>query len=262
MAVTDILPAPPENSYLRGQDALHRYVICDASASAPVAWTNLSYVQSVVVGDVTYGVEYDIRHHGAGDKTHVKREPMWPVTINVLNGKKAEVLAALQNITWSSASVALPYHVSNDTPDCIIESIFREADYTHRFSQVIQDLIIDDTSQGIPMEYEDGVITGHTYYPPFYVYAGYEAVYDVWDATPTTLTYTLSCSTPASMVTATDHNWWELDNAAFVKLWDNSADGFYRYTTGVAISGGTLTVTGATPSATDKVYTLYVKATS
>lgn len=256
------LAAPAENTYLRGQNVIHRYVQCEATAAAPVVWSNIKWIQSVVVGDPTYE-ETDVFMQGSKEKTKLRRNPVWPVTINVLNGKKAQVISDLLGYAWGSTNYVVPSNMSNDNPDVILESIFREEDNTtHVFSQVVQDLILDDSGMDIPMDYADGVINGHTYFPPFYVYTGYEAVYDVWDATPTTNTYTTS-ATPATAVVASSHDFWDYNNAAFIKQKDNSEGETVgnRLTSGAAIAGQTLTVT-ASPLATDKVYALYVKVSA
>jgi hypothetical protein len=156
-----------------------------------------------------------------------------------------------------------PFHATKDEPQIILESIFRRRDNeTHVFSRVLQDLILDSKGHDNPMEYADDVINLHTYYPPFYVYAGYEAVLDVWAATPSTNTYTLS-STPATILTASSHDFWEFDNAAFIKNKDDSAGDSVgvRLTSGVSISGVTMTFTAGTPATSDVISCLYVTAT-
>ena len=263
MAVTDWLSAPAESTHLRGQDVLHRFVRSEAGDSQPVTWTNQDSIQSVTVGEPTYGYEVDVLQQGSHDKTRIRRQPQWPVTINVLNGKYLDVLAAFRGVTLGAGNYVIqPMNSSDDIPDIILESIYREVDGTHVFSVLIQDLILDDGGFDMPMDYSDGVIKGHTYHPPFMIDAGFEAVLDVWDATASTNTYTLS-STPATLLTSTSHNWFDFDNVVFIKNKDHSAGDTHgrRYDTGVSVSTVTMTWTTNTPAATDVVSCLYVTAT-
>jgi len=263
MAVNDILARPDEDAYVRGEDSLFRMVRCEATVAAPVVPTNMENITSIVVGDPTYRIEYDAIHKGSDDIRKIRRKPAWPVTINVFKGKFDDVLATLRGVTFGTTDVAMPLHASNDLPECIFECVYRDKDLSHVLSYVIQDFILDDTGIDDPLDYSDAVIKGHTYYPPFLVYTGYECVYDRFDATPSTPDYSLS-ATAATMLTASNHNLWDFDDAAFIKVKDHSAGDEVgnRRRTGVAVtSGTTLAFTTGIPAATDEVSTLYVKAT-
>ena len=257
---TTQLAAPGVDDIILGQHAIHEYVRVESSAAAPVSWSNLKYVQSISVGEPSYDFETTLFQQGSKDRRVKKVGPSWQITINVLNGKVGEVLAALRGETWGSSNVGIPLNSSNDEPQIHLVSVFRKDDNTtHVFSRVIQDIILDDSPLETQMQVSDGVINAHTYYPPFLVYSGYDAVYDIYDATPSTNTYTLS-STPATILTASNYNQWDFDNAAHIKLKDDS-DGQTtgnRMTSGVSISGVTMTWTANTPAASDKVYCLYV----
>lgn len=259
---TTQLAPPSVDDVVLGQHAIHEYVRVEASALAPVVWSNMKYVQSINIGEPTYDFETPLFHMGSKDKRVKKVGPTWQVTINVLNGKVGETLAALRGESWGSSNVGIPLNSSNDEPQVHLVTIFRKQDNTtHVFSRVIQDLILDDSPFDVSMQVSDSVINGHTYYPPFLVYTGYDVIYDVWDATPSTPTYTLS-STPGSLITASNYNQWDFDNAAHIKLKDNSDSQTMgnRMTTGVSISGVTMTWTANTPASGDKVYCLYVAA--
>jgi len=259
---TDQLAAPLINDEVRGRECLHRYVRSDADAAVHAAWTNLKWVQSVTVSEPTYETERTVLHQGSKDKTVKRYNPRWDITINVLSGKMPDVIAAFRGATWGATNTGVPLQASNDDPQVHIESIFRgEDNETVVFSRVIQDFILDSMGHDNPMDVADGVIRGHSYYPPFMVYTGYEAQMDVWDATPTTVTYTLS-DTPATITTASSHDQWEFDNCAFIKNKDNSESDTTggRLVTGVSISGVTMTFTTGTPAASDKISCLYVKA--
>jgi len=267
MAITDQLGAPPTNAHLMGRYALHRFVRCEATAAAAtaVAWTNMSYIVAVDVGEPTWDYEVDVYQQGAGDnKTHIRRGPRWDGTITVLAGKIGTVLAQFKGATWTTAGAAvMSLRMDDDDPEIIIESVMRDADNTdHLFTRVIQDIIIDDMGDSSPLDYSDKVIPFHTYHEPFLLCADAQMVYHVYNATPGTATYTQSSGTPLTLVTATSHDDWHYDNMVFCKVKDNSAGDTIgkRVTSGVALSGGTLTFTTGTPAASDKVYILFAVA--
>jgi len=269
MSLTDQLGAPSENAHIMGKYTLHRFVRCEASAPSPnpVAWANMSNIVSIDVDPPSYDMEVDVFQQGGGDdKTRIRRGPKYNGRITVLAGKVFDTLKLLKGLTWTTAgTAALSLRQENDNPDVIIESICRDADNsTHLFTRVIQDIIIDDMGVQSPMDYSDREIPFHSYHEPFALCTGAEMVYEVWDATPGTATYALSMGTPLTLLTATNHDGWHYDNMVFCKVKDNSAsdDVGKRVTSGVALSGGTLTFTTGTPAASDVVYVLFAKATS
>ena len=124
--------------------------------------------------------------------------------------------------------------------------------------------IIDDWGFDNPLDYSDGVIPFHTYHEPFLLASGKEMVFDKFDATPTTVAYTGSCTTPATLLSSSAHDDWDLDNAVFVKNKDDSASDptGQRIRAGVTFSAGILTwTTAASPAASDEISILYAKAT-
>lgn len=267
MAVDDQLGRPPETSHQMGRFSLNRIVRCDADAAVPVVWTNLNYVVQIEIGRPTWKYTADMLHQGAGDEiTEIKRGPRWDGTITVLSGNIGNVLASLKGVTWNGSHVVLSSRNDSDDPQIIWEAIARDADNkTHLFSLVIQDMIIDDLDAINPMDYSDRTIAFHTYHEWFLVYTGYEMVYDVWDATPTTATYTISAGTPETLLTATNHDDWHYDNAVYVKNKDNSASDTgmtRRIISNVTVVGAVLTFTTGTPATSDKIGLLYAKATS
>jgi hypothetical protein len=262
VAINDQLAPPAENTYLLGQNTIHRYVRCEATVGTAIAFTNLQWVQSVSISEPTYELEYDIMHQGSDEKTHRKLRPKWDVTINVLNGKAHTIRAAFQGITLGATHVGLPLDTSNDNPQIILESVYREDDNeTHAFSIVVQDLVLDPMGFDTPMEYADAVIKGHTYYPPLWLTSGYYLVYDKYTATPTTATYQLT-ATPCTLMTSTNFDRFEFDKPIYVKLKDNSAGDTigYRLQSGVAFTGNDMVFT-TLPAASDVIYCLYTHAT-
>lgn len=266
MSVTDQLNKPAVSSHQRGRFTLNRIVRCDASASQPVSFTNMEGVVAIDYGEPSYDYTADVLQQGAGgEKTMVKHGPRWDGTITILSGDVGDVLADLLGVTWGASHVVMSTRMDDDDPAVIWEAICRDEDNsTHLFSLVLQDIILDDLAMGNPMDYSDRTIPFHTYHEPFLIYTGYELVYDVWDATPATATYAMSNGTPATLLTASDHDDWAFDNAVYIKNKDNSAGDTgmtRRITSGASVSGGTLTFTTGTPAASDKVGLLYVKAT-
>jgi len=261
------LGAPLEATYQKGRYTLNRiYVVDTTAAEGATTATELTSIVAIDVGEPSWDEENTAFQQGGGDeKTMIRRGPRWDGTVTVLSGKVSDVLASLQNVTWAAGGqVAMPLRTSNDNPAIIWEAICRDADNTdHLFSLVIQDMIIDNLAFTNPMEYSERTIPFHTYHDPFTLKADHELVYDTYTATPTTETYTLSCSTPATLVTATDHDDWYFDNAVYIKLKDNSDDDrMKRLTTGVSISGATVTFVTGTPDATDKLMVLYAKSSA
>ena len=265
MALTDQLGAPAEASYQMGRFTLHRVVLNEAAVAAPVVWTNMDFIAAIEIGDPSWDFEADVYQQGGGDdKTHIRRGPRWDGTSTVLSGKIGNVLATLKGLTWTTGgTAAISSRMDADTPEVIWEAICRDSDNsTHLFSLVIQDMVLDDFGVSNPMDYSERTIPFHTYHEPFLLCSGAEMVYDRFDATPSTATYSLSCSTPLTLVTATDHDDWSYDNAVFLKNKDNSASDTVgvRVTSGASISGGTITFTTGTPAASDEISVLYAKS--
>lgn len=261
---TTQLGAPSASKHQMGRFTINKIYQCEASAAAPVSATRLDSIVSVDIGAPTFDYEADVRQQAGGDdKTHIQRGARYDGTITVLSGDFGSLLASLRATTWDATAVALPLANDSDSPTIIWEAICRDADNTtHLFSLVIQDMILDDVGLTNALEYADRTISFHTYHKPFLLYEGHKLVYDVWDATPATPAYALSCGTPAPMLTAGNYDGWHFNNAAFIKQLDNSAGDTIgkRRTSGVSISGGTLTFSTGTPAASDKIYALYAKA--
>jgi len=266
MSVTSVLAKPLAATHQMGRFTLNRIVREDAAVLAPVVWVNVEGIVAVNYGEPTWEYEYDILQQGAGnEKTHVKRGPMWKGTITVLKGDMGDFLAAIDGVTWGTAQAVISSRMDNDNPMVHWEAVCRDANNnTHLYSLVIQDMIIDDWSFDNPMEYSDGVIPFHTYHEPFLLCTGKEMVFDKFAATPTTIVYTTSNSTPATLLSSTNHSDWDLDNAVFVKNQDDSAGDLTgkRIRSGVTFSGASLTwTTAASPAASDEISILYAKAT-
>lgn len=268
VAITDQIAKPSEDSHVMGRFTLNQFVRCEASVAAPIAFANLDDIVEVNIGQTAYDYEVDVYSQGAGDnKRQIRRGPRWDGQIIVQGGKLPDVVALLLGQTWTSAgNTGLLLRNEGDVPQIILQSHARSFDNsTHLYTRVIQDIILDDIEHASPIDYADRVIPFHTYHEPFLIPTGTELVYDRWAATPTTLEYTCSNSTPLDIVTASGKDDWTLDNAVYVKVKDDSRgdDVGIRVKAGVTRVAGALTfVTAATPSASDEVSHLYVKATS
>ena len=266
MSSTSVLGAPAKNAYLMGRFTLHRFVRCEATAgdATAISWQNMSNVVSIDIDEPTWDFEADVYHAGGGnEKRHIRSGPRWNGTITVLGGKIGDTLRLLQEVTWDDSTQAvLSPRMDKDDPEIIIESICRDHDNgTHLFTRVIQDAILDDMGDALGLDYADKVIPFHTYHEWFLLATSAEMVYHVWSATPSTATYTISNSTPLSLLTATSHDDWAFDNMVFCKVKDNSAGDSIgkRVTAGVSLSGDELVFTTGTPAATDQVYCLFAK---
>ncbi len=268
MSVSTQLSAPPSTVHKKGRFTLNRIVRCEATATAPVSWTNMTNVVAVEWGEPSWDEETDILQQGAGDlKTHIKHGPRWDGTITVLSGSFGEVVAKIQGITWGTTSAtqygAISMRMDNDYPQVIWEAVCRDDDNkTHLFSACVQDMIIDDLSFSNPMDYEDATIPFHTYHEPFLLTGGAELVYDQWTATgsgATLTTYTLS-ATPIRLASPSIDNDWYWSKLVYAKTKSSSASTGTRWVEDVTVA--TTTVALATPTAGDTVQILYAKITT
>jgi len=265
MAVTDQLAKPLESTHQMGRFTLNRIVRQDAAVTKPIAWANVEAIVAISIGEPTFRYTYDQHQQGAGDEANeIKRDPRWNGTVTVLAGQIGDFIAAIEGKTWGTAQAVMSARMDSDNPMVHWEAICRDADNsTHLFSLVIQDMIIDSFGFDNPMDYSDRSIPFHTYHEPFILAQGYEMVFDKFAATPTTSTYTLSCSTPATLLTATEHDDWDFNNAVFIKNEDHSAGDVTgrRVRAAVSITAASLIFTAGLPAATDEVSVLYAKAT-
>ena len=266
MAVTDQLAKPTESQHQMGRFSLNRIVRQDATIAKPVVWSNVKGIVAVNIGAPTWKYEYDIHQQGAGNElTHVQQVPRWDGTVTILSGQIGTFLAAIDGKTWGTAQAVMSARIDNDNPMVHWEVVCRTFDnVTHLFSLVIQDMVIDSFGFDNPMDYADRGIPFHTYHEPFILAQGREMVFDRFAATPSTSTYTLSCSTPATLVTATEHDDWDYNNAVFIKNEDYSESDVTgrRIRSGATITGASLVFTGSSvPAASDEISVLYAKAT-
>ena len=265
MAVTDLLGAPTQANIQEGRYTLNRYVLCEASAAAPVVWNNLNGIVGISVTKPTFEKDAFYRQQGGADKLHIQRDPTWDVTVTVESGAALALIAAFQGLTWgSTGGIVAPLRVDTDNPMIIWEAIARGADNTHLWSLILQDLILDDVGIDNPMDYADRTLTFHTYHEPFTIAPGYEMVLDKWAATPATATYSLS-ATPATMLASyVGHDDWVNTKCVYVKNLDYSVNTTtsIRVNSGWSLTGTALVFASGTPAASDVVSILYGKLTT
>lgn len=262
MALTTQLGAPGIDTIQEGKNTLNRFAVVEASAADPVSVTDLYYIQSFDVDDGA-PESIEVFQQGGGDnRTMEYRKWKWSGTITVLKGKMPTVLAQLLNITWSTASdAAIPFKMQNDYPKVHWEAAFRQKDNTtHLYTIIIQDMVIDHSAFSNPMDNSDQNIPFHTYYPPLYIAQNVEMVYDVFTGDGSSTDFTLS-STPLSLLTASNHDDFFLNQMVSVKEKASSASTGTRKMSGYTYSGGVLTASTA-PAAATLVQALYVKAAS
>ena len=260
MALTTQLGAPGVDTIQEGKNTLNRFVRVEASAAEPVAVTNLSYIQSFDVDDGA-PESIDVFHQGGGDeKTIEYRSWMWSGSFTVLKGKMPTVLAQLLGITWDTGNdAAIPFKMASTYPSVHWEAVFRQKDNsTHLYTIIVQDMIIDHSAFSNPLDNSDQTINFHTYYPPVYIAQNAEMVYDVFTGDGSTTSLSLS-STPLSLLTATNHDDFFLNQMISVKEKASTATSGTRQKSGYSYSGGNL-VAATAPALSTLIQALYVKA--
>jgi len=260
MALTTQLGAPGVDTIQEGKNTLNRFALVEASVLAPVAVTDLYYIQSFDVDDGA-PASVEVFQQGGGDNRTIQYSNWkWSGTITVLKGKMPTVLAQLLNITWATGNdAAIPFKMTSDFPSIHWEAVFRKKDNTtHLYTVIIQDMIIDHSAFSNPMDNADQNIPFHTYYPPVYIAQNCEMVYDEFTGDGSTTALTLS-STPLALLTAANHDDFFLNQMISVKEKASAASTGTRKMSGYTYSTGVLTATTA-PAAATVVQALYVKA--
>jgi len=261
MAVTDQLSAVASTAIQEGRYTLNRVWRSEATAATPVTPTNLSNIISFEVGEPSFN-ENEYFMQGAGDdRLTLRRTYKWPITIAIYKGKTGTVLETLLGLTWSTAGTAgIPLKDNTTLPSVHWEAICRDADNsTHLHSIVVQDLILNLPGFPNPMDYTDNTISGYTYYPPILLCSGAEMVYDIHSGDGSTTDFAAS-STPISLVTATNHDDFYIDEAVFVKEKSTTASAGTRQTSGWSYAGGNFTKTSA-PTVSYEIQIFYAKTT-
>ena len=267
MAVTDNLGAPSLDKHVYGRFTLFRYFVdAEASVSAPVAPVNLTSVQEVAPDAVSWDIEDEIfQAGGGGDSVKYQSIPRHNITIRMLAGDVGDFLAAVLGQTWAGGGqVGIPL-VFKDLPLFNLEAIARRVDNnTHILSVVYQDLIPLNNTLSFSL---DGNIIDLPFYSkhvPILLKASYECVLDKFNCDGSTTDFTLS-DTPVDIVDTTDAirltDDFILDNMIYVKEQTSSDTVGTRLSSGVSVSGTTLTVSPA-PASGSKLSAFYVKQTT
>ena len=259
MAITHQHGAPGVNVIQEGKFASNRTYQVVASALTPVSATNMDYIIAVDVDDGAPDTMDIFQQGGGNERSVLERGWKWSGTITVHKGKMPYVLSQLLNVTWDTGNDAvIPFKIPDDFPHVHWEAICREKDNTtHLFTLVIQDMIIEKGSFSNPLDAADGTIPFHTYYPPCYLSANAELVYDVWTGDASTVDFTPS-STPLNLLTAADHDDFLLAQAFSIKEKASTASTGTRQMSGYSYGSSKFTATTA-PAASTLVQILYAR---
>ena len=262
MAVTAQLGAPLLTKVNEGYFNLSRYVVHAATAATPVAFSNISGIQGITMEPLTWERTADVYHQGGGDeRLHIERGPRCSLEIQMLAGYVPDFLAAVQGVTFSAGGYkALPMRFDDYAKITLEVAYRREDNKTHMFTEVYQDLILQEFAFNSAMENNVVSVPFYSYHDPFVVLAGYELVYDVFTGDGSTTAFTLS-STPVDVTNTalTAKEDWILDNCVFVKVKATTDVQGIRQKSGFTLASTTLTAATA-PAASSRVEVLYIKA--
>lgn len=262
MAQTTQLGAPGLNKVNEGYFTLSRYFVIGAAAGTGQVPVNITGIQGITCEPITWERSADIFQQGGGDeRLHIERGPRCRVEIQMLAGDVPAFLASVLSVSWSSTGyAALPLRF-DDYPKIILEMNHRREDNkTHMFSEVYQDLILEEFSVGSAMENNIVSVPFYSYHDPFIVFTRCELAYDVFTGDGSTTDFTIA-STPLSVtdVTLNSKEDWFLDNLVFVKEKATTDATGVRQKSGYSLATTTLTATTAPASGT-RVEVLYLKA--
>jgi hypothetical protein len=262
MAVTTQLGAPGIAKVNEGYFNLARYFLHAASAGTGIAPVNITGIQGITMEPITFERTADVFQQGGGDeRLHIERGPRCRLEIQMLAGDVPAFLAGIQGVTFSAAGYkALPLRFDDYAKITLEVAYRREDNKTHQFTEVYQDLILEEFSIGSPMENNTVSIPFYSYHDPFIVLAGYELAYDVFTGDGSTTAFTLA-STPADVtnVSLTAKEDWILDTCVFIKLKATTDPQGVRQKSGFTLATTTLTATTA-PAASTRVEVMYIKA--
>ena len=260
MALTYQHGAPGVNVIQEGKYTSNRIYQVEASAATPVSATNMNYIIGVDVDDGAPDTMEIFQQGGGNERSVLERSWKWSGTITVHKGKMPYVLSQLLNVTWDTGNdAAMPFKIPDDYPHVHWEAICREKDNTtHLFTLLIQDMIIEKSGFSNPLDAADGTIPIHPYYPPIYLAANSEVVYDGFTGDGSTTTFAAS-STPLNLLTASNHDDFIINQAVSIKEKASTASTGTRQNSGYSYSGGNW-VASTAPAASTLVQVLYAKA--
>jgi hypothetical protein len=255
---TDIgAPALTDETY--GQYTLHRAHLCDTTTAAPVVPININGIQNFSIGVPSFD-ERILKHQGSRSSVKRRRNPMWGHTLSILTGKMPSVIAQLKGITWGSANDrAISLWDSRGVPAIHWEAVCRDINgITPLFSVVVPQAIIDPWGFENPMDSAEQSIPLSSEFPPIFLYAYTQWVWDLFDGDGSTTDFTLS-STPTDLVNSTTYDDFVLDNIALVTVKGSTDSTGILQLSGVSYAGGIVSFTTA-PAASSLVGIGYATA--
>lgn len=266
MSITTNLGAPVKEVFIDSEQALHRYTLINAAAAAPVAPVNIYGVQDVTPGGVTFKKTFEgFQQGGRGERRKIEMLPEYNVDIKIFHKDALTLVPAILGQSWGTDMYAIPL-AFKDVPLINLESIYRLPDgATHAGSLVCPDLILKSYAPNFGADGHILTLPFYSKFLPFELKGGYEMVYDVFSADGSAVAFTIS-ATPIAAVDVSDFSnlsdlGWVLDNAIYVKVRASGADTAVLQTSGITLTGTTLTFTTA-PAAGSRVEIYYVKATA
>ena len=265
MSVQSQLGALSPDALVSGRNTLHRAFIHGSGVSSNVTPVNLIAVKSVDSDKVSYERAERYYQQGGGDDPLMWNVgPSHGVRITVYAGQMPAFLASLMGVATFGTS---GYAAQNLTFDSLArfdtESIFRKKDnYTHKFSVVHQDLIIQPFAMNSAMEDNDAVLEAMSFHDPVILAPGAEVVYSQFTGDGSTTSFTLPY-TPLNLrdIAVGNADDWFLEKLIYVKLKATTDSQGTRQKSGASLTGSNLIFTTA-PAAGTIVQTLGAKATA
>ena len=262
MAVTAQLGAPLLTKVNEGYFNLSRYFLHAATAGTGQTPVNINGIQGITMEPITWERTADVYHQGGGDeRLHIERGPRCRIELQMLAGDVPTFLAGVQNVTFSAAGYkAMPLRFDDYAKITLEVAYRREDNKTHMFTEVYQDLILEEFAIGSAMENNVVSVPFYSYHDPFIILAGYELAYDVFTGDGSTTAFTLA-STPVDVTNTalTAKEDWILDTCVFIKLKATTDVQGIRQKSGFTLATTTLTA-GTAPAADTRVEVMYIKA--
>ena len=253
MSIYTNIGPPALTDEIYGEFSLHRAHLCDTTAATPVTPINVNGIQNMSLGTPSFD-ERILKQQGGGDTSVKKRRNfVWTGSFNMLAGRMPTVIAQLKGITWGSANDrAISFKDTKGVPAIHWEAVCRDVNNkTPLFSVIIPQMVIEPWGFDQPMDSSEGSLPFSSEFPPIYLYAYTEWVWDLFDGDGSTTDFTLS-GTPTDLVDSATYDDFILDNIALVTVKESTGDTGVIQTTGISYAGGDVTFSTA-PSASSLV---------
>lgn len=262
MSIYDQLGAPGVDVILEGKNTLNRIVRVDAPVAAPVQPTNVYGVVSLEIDNGSADETEVFQQGGGNERTIYRSNYKWSGTITVHKGKLPYVLAQLLGISWEvSTQPLIPFKMINDFPKVHWEAVFRQKDNSsHAFTVIIPEMIIDPVAISNALDNSEQTIPFHTYFPPCFLKANAELVYDQFTGDGSTTQFTAS-STPLNLLNASNYEDFFLNYAILIKEKASGESTGKKKLSGYSYSSGKF-IASTAPASGTTVQILYAKMVS